>query len=103
MQTINMHEAKTHLSHLMMASQGESFMIAKAGKSLVKVLPIELQDIEQTQCLGFMLGECQVPDNFDTMLRDEIQALLAQAATEDMMLLSADNQLHAYGFSVMAV
>lgn len=29
--------------------------------------------------------------------------LLAQAATEDMMLLSADNQLHAYGFPVMAV
>lgn len=76
MQTINMHEAKTHLSHLvMMASQGEPFIIAKAGKPLVKVVPIEPQDIAQTQRLGFMLGECQVPDNFDTMLSDEIQAL----------------------------
>jgi prevent-host-death family protein len=76
MQTINMHEAKTHLSHLvMLASQGEPFIIAKAGKPLVKVVPIEAKDLTQSQRLGFMLGECQVPDNFDTMLRDEIQAL----------------------------
>ena len=73
MQTINMHEAKTHLSHLvMLASQGEPFIIAKAGKPLVKVVPIEAKDLAQSQRLGFMLGECQVPDNFDTMLRDEI-------------------------------
>ncbi len=37
MQTVNMHEAKTHLSRLVeKASKGESFIIARAGKPLVK-------------------------------------------------------------------
>jgi prevent-host-death family protein len=38
MQTVNIHEAKTHLSRLIeKAVQGESFVIAKAGKPMVKV------------------------------------------------------------------
>ncbi len=41
MQTINIHEAKTHLSRLISkAAEGEPFIIAKAGKPLVKVVPI---------------------------------------------------------------
>ena len=42
MQTVNIHEAKTHLSRLIeKASQGESFIIAKAGKPMVKVVAID--------------------------------------------------------------
>ena len=38
MQTVNMHYAKTHLSRLVeAASKGESFVIARAGKPLVRV------------------------------------------------------------------
>lgn len=41
MQTVNIHEAKTHLSRLVeQAAKGESFVIAKAGKQLVKVSPL---------------------------------------------------------------
>lgn len=41
MQTVNMHEAKTHLSRLVdEAAKGKSFIIAKAGKPMVKVLPL---------------------------------------------------------------
>ncbi|MGJ3502585.1 type II toxin-antitoxin system Phd/YefM family antitoxin, partial [Piscirickettsia salmonis] len=41
MQTVNIHEAKTHLSRLIeKASSGEPFIIAKAGKPLVKVVPL---------------------------------------------------------------
>jgi len=39
METVNIHEAKTHLSRLVeRAARGESFIIAKAGKPLVKVV-----------------------------------------------------------------
>ncbi|NEH40225.1 type II toxin-antitoxin system Phd/YefM family antitoxin, partial [Rhizobium ruizarguesonis] len=42
MQTVNIHEAKTHLSRLVdKAAKGESFIIAKAGKPMVKVTPLE--------------------------------------------------------------
>ena len=41
MRTVNIHEAKTHLSRLVeRAAQGEPFVIAKAGKALVKVMPL---------------------------------------------------------------
>lgn len=39
MRTVNIHEAKTHLSRLVdQAVKGEPFVIAKAGKPLVKVV-----------------------------------------------------------------
>ena len=42
MEKINIHEAKTHLSRLVeKAAKGESFIIAKAGKPMVKVVPLE--------------------------------------------------------------
>ena len=41
MKTVNMHEAKTNLSRLVAAAaKGEAFIIARAGKPLVKVEPI---------------------------------------------------------------
>ncbi len=41
MRKVNMHEAKTHLSRLVeRAAKGEGFVIAKAGKPLVKVVPL---------------------------------------------------------------
>ena len=42
MDTYNIHEAKTHLSRLIeKAAKGESFIIAKAGKPLVRVVAFE--------------------------------------------------------------
>jgi prevent-host-death family protein len=39
--TINIHEAKTHLSRLVdAAARGEPFIIAKAGKPLVTVVAL---------------------------------------------------------------
>ena len=41
MRRINIHEAKTHLSRLVEeAARGEAFVIAKAGKPMVKVVPL---------------------------------------------------------------
>ena len=71
--SVNIHEAKTHLSRLIeRASHGESFIIAKAGKPMVKVTAIEVEPIKKPQRLGFMKGKMRVPDDFDTMYADEI-------------------------------
>jgi prevent-host-death family protein len=42
MKTVNIQDAKTHLSKLIDAAvKGEPFIIAKAGKPMVKVVPID--------------------------------------------------------------
>lgn len=74
MRTVNMHEAKTHLSRLVdAAAKGEPFIIARAGKPLVKVVAIEPPPAKSR--LGFMRGEFTVPDDFDTMDQEEIEKL----------------------------
>jgi prevent-host-death family protein len=73
MRTVNIHEAKTHLSRLVeRAAQGEPFIIAKAGKPLVKVMPLDSPAAGEKKRLGFM-PQIQVPDDFDTMFHDEIE------------------------------
>ena len=62
MKTVNIHEAKTHLSKLVdEASNGESFVIAKAGKPLVKVVPLGAPEAGQKR-LGFLTGHIEVPE-----------------------------------------
>ena len=78
MVTINIHEAKTQLSKLVdQAARGEPFVIAKAGKPLVRVTALEAPS--QPQRLGFLRGEIAVPDDFDTMGAAEIEALFGLA------------------------
>lgn len=74
MKTVNIHEAKTQLSKLIEeASKGESFIIAKAGKPVVKVTPLSAPTGGQVRRLGFMAGQISVPDDFDEMGRGEIE------------------------------
>lgn len=78
MQTVNIHEAKTHLSRLIdQAVKGDSFIIAKAGKPLVKVTRLEAPLEGHTKRLGFMEGQVMVPDDFDHMGNEEIQLLFS--------------------------
>lgn len=78
MQTFNIHEAKTQLSRLIaLAGQGEPFVIAKAGKPLVKVTAINIQNGAQRSRLGFMRGTMKVPEDFDRMGGDDIAYLFA--------------------------
>jgi prevent-host-death family protein len=73
MQTINIHEAKTHLSRLVeQAAEGESFIIAKAGKPLVKVTALDTPTCTEMRRLGFLTGQFTVPDDFDHMGIEEI-------------------------------
>jgi len=76
METVNIHEAKTHLSRLVeKAANGEPFVIAKAGKPMVKVVPLDSPDADQQKRLGFLADQIKVPDDFDTMGIEEIQTM----------------------------
>lgn len=65
--TVNMHEAKTHLSRLV----ATEFIIAKDGRPVARVTPI--RDEPEAPRLGF-LDDVVVPDDFDAMGADEIAA-----------------------------
>lgn len=78
MHTYNIHEAKTQLSKLVeQAAKGESFVIAKAGKPMVKVIALDAPEPSQQKRFGFMAGQIKVPDDFNTMGAKEIQKLFA--------------------------
>ena len=66
--TVNIHEAKTQLSRLVdAAAKGEAFIIAKAGKPLVKVMALDTPSGAQVRRLGFLAGQIAVPKDFDRM------------------------------------
>lgn len=76
MHTINIHEAKTHLSRLVdEAAKGESFIIAKAGKPMVKVTRLDAPTGPEQRRLGFLAGRIAVPDDFDSMGAAEIELM----------------------------
>ena len=76
MLTVNIHDAKTQLSKLVeQAAQGEAFIIAKAGKPMVKVIPLGKAETGAASRLGFMAGEIVVPDDFDQMGSDHIASI----------------------------
>jgi len=73
--TVNIHEAKTHLSRLLEeVAGGQSFIIARAGVPIARVSP--LPDAADSEgILGCMRGEVSVPDDFDRMGASEIAVL----------------------------
>ena len=76
MRTVNIHEAKTHLSRLIeRAAAGEPFVIAKAGRPIVKVVAIDAPSPGAQRRLGFLSGQADVPDDFNTMGADEIERM----------------------------
>ena len=76
METVNIHQAKTHLSRLLdrVVSSG-GFIIAKAGKPVAKVVPLNAPDAGKARRLGFMAGQLRVPADFDRMGEKEIETL----------------------------
>ncbi len=78
MRTVNIHEAKTHLSRLVdRAAKGEPFIIAKAGKPLVKVVPLDAPPAHEAKRIGFMPGGDQSARRFrhDVLRRDREDVL----------------------------
>jgi len=76
MATVTIHEAKTNLSKLVeKAAQGEPFVIAKAGKPMVKVVALDAPAGKKIKRLDFMKGQFFVPDDFDRIMSDEIEQM----------------------------
>lgn len=73
MEIVNISEARAHLSRLVeRASRGEEFVIAKTGRPMVKVIPLD-RPMSLGPCrIGFLKGQIQVPADFDTMSDPEV-------------------------------
>jgi prevent-host-death family protein len=73
METINIHAAKSQLSRLLDAvAAGEEVIIAKAGKPVARLVPLE--GPKQPRQLGTLAGEFTVPDDFDDPLPEDVLA-----------------------------
>ena len=69
--TVNIHEAKTHLSRLLSrVMAGEEIIIARAGKPVARLIPIG--DRPATRVSGTAKGKVIVAPDFDAPLPDEI-------------------------------
>lgn len=76
MRSVNIHEAKTHLSRLVeRAANGEPFIIAKAGKPLVKVVPLDAPVEGEPGRIGFLDGLIDAPDDFKSIGAEEIEEM----------------------------
>ncbi len=72
--TVNIHEAKTHLSRLVeQAAKGREFVIAKAGKPMVRVVPIE--PLPAVRALGFLAGQGTIQADLKMAFADDIAAM----------------------------
>ena len=76
METISNHHPKAHLSRLIdRIARGETFILAKTGKPVAKIVPVTALDTRKPKRLGFMTGELRVPADFDRMAEREIETL----------------------------
>jgi prevent-host-death family protein len=70
-ETVNIHEAKTHLSRLVeRAERGEEIIIARSGRPVARLVPLE--DVEKPRVFGRMRGKIRIADDFNAPLPDEI-------------------------------
>ncbi len=75
MAATNIHDAKTHFSRLLAkVAAGGTVVIAKAGKPVAKLVPVDSPD-RAPRRFGFLAGEITVPDDFDTIGTGHIEAL----------------------------
>lgn len=75
--TLNLYEAKTQLSQLVeKAAAGEEVIIAKAGKPMVKMVPVEAEKPKGRRRSGEnLLRVTYIADDFDAPMSEEELAL----------------------------
>ena len=75
MKTVNVHEAKTHLSRLLAEVEaGEEIVIARAGKPVARLMAATSGPRPRRR-LGILAGRATIPPDFDTWAQDEIIAM----------------------------
>ncbi len=76
MTQVNVHEAKTNLSKLLeQALNGEEIIIAKAGKPLVRLVPVREK---KESCFGMDAGKIKIADDFDVLDEDILAAFYGE-------------------------
>jgi prevent-host-death family protein len=72
--SVNVHEAKTHLSRLLeRVAAGEEILISKAGKPMAKLTPLSKPQVNRVP--GLDKGVIEIPDDFDAPLPDDLLQL----------------------------
>ena len=71
MRSVNIHEAKTHLSRLLeLVELGEPIVIARNGKPIARIVPFRPEAREP----GRLKGRIRIGDDFEDPLPEEIAA-----------------------------
>jgi len=72
MQTVNIHAAKTHFSRLLDAvADGEEILIARAGRPVARLVPLQGTAATTRRQLGRLVGRFTVPEDFDAPLPED--------------------------------
>lgn len=69
--TVNIHEAKTHLSRLLeRVGEGEEIVIAKAGRPVARLVPVVNRPARREP--GEAAGKVVIGEDFDAPLPEEV-------------------------------
>ena len=72
-ETVNIHEAKTHLSRLLArVSKSEEIVIARAGKPVARLVPLGRSTARRAP--GSAAGAVRIADDFDAPLPEDLAA-----------------------------
>ena len=75
MDTVNIHQAKTHLSQLLSRVElGEEITIANRGVPVAKLVPIVTNKLDRRSSMGIDRGLFQVPADFNADLPADLLA-----------------------------
>ncbi len=82
MTTVNVHEAKTHLSRLLAkVARGDEVVIARGGKPVARLVPVQ-KARRMDDLLGIDRGRLWIAEDFDGPLPEEIVAAF-EGGSED--------------------
>ena len=80
LESIDLHDVKTRISELVArAQQGDGFIIARAGRPLVRVTAVDAPRPSEQSRIGFLAGHYIIPDHFDRLAEDKLAALFKRA------------------------
>lgn len=69
METVNVHEAKTHLSRILRrVESGEEIVIARNHRPIARLVPVR----DEPRRPGRLAGQIRIADDFDAPLPDEV-------------------------------
>jgi prevent-host-death family protein len=73
MRTVDIHVAKTHLARLLdVVVGGEEILIARAGRPVARLVPLQGTTAPKRRQLGRLSGQFTVPEDFDAPLSEDI-------------------------------